>query len=142
MWSFKKKRNLELAQNPEEEITLLPEEGAFVPEELPELEISAKEEAITMPIKELPSVRIIKTERPSKIMAKEEEIDRFMKMDRFKGVVSKINDMNIDFSSMEGEINRAVELKEQRNEKINNLQNTLEDVSKKLMLIDNTLFGG
>ena len=142
MWLFKKKKNLELSSNPEEEITLLPEEGSFVPEELPELEISGKEELVKMPVKEMPSIAMPKLQKPAMRTTTEEIMDRFMKMDRFKGMVSEINNINVDFSSIEGGIARVVELKTQRNDKIDNLQNTLEDIGKKLMLIESTLFGG
>jgi hypothetical protein len=145
MWPFKKKgvETLDLPPLPrkgDEEITLLPENGV-VPEELPLLQ---KPSRIEMPQKEIPVTETISsmpkpaTRKVSKAVISE----KFMRMDDYKKVLGEINEIDSGFDNIESEVSRIVEVKDSRHEKIDMLQGTLEDVSKKLIIIENTLFGG
>jgi hypothetical protein len=150
MWLFKKKEasKIELPPLPglqpqkSDEIELLPEEE-MVPEELPPLEVKMQMPSqesrpqpiqITMPVAEQ---RAVRAQKPTR-----ELIQRFLKTDDFQSVVLELNGISNDFDTMDYEIERIVELKTIRNQKIDGLQSTLEDVSKKLIFVENTLFGG
>jgi len=145
MWPFSKQKPKVLGLPPlpgskkEEEITLLPEEG-FIPEELPQLEPKPGEK-VEGEKYEGPVFPTVPEEEPEKVV-KAEIVQKFVRTDRYKNVISEINNMNADFDTINFEVAKIVELKNERNGKIDSLQNTLEETSKKLMYVENILFGG
>ncbi len=139
MWPFKERNTTKLApissSKGVDEITLLPEDG--IPDELPTLQESAPIQSIQIPI----SIDMPKREEPVKrpqIMPAE----KFLKMDKYKGILLGINDVNSEFDNIDSEISKVIDLKDSRNTKIDSIQDNLEDVGKKLMFIENSLFGG
>ena len=149
MWPFKKKRMdvLELPPLPKKElenISFLPE---YIPEDLPPLELKNEPERpkneISMPENEIsaeeqsPEVIQVPVKREKSSVPR-----KFLKMDKYHFILSEITGLNNNFDSISFEISKVCELKEKRDSRIDELQISLEDVSKKLMFIDNTLFGG
>lgn len=161
MWPFKKKK-LVLPELPsqaipipkkEEEIELLAED---VPAELPALKAMPKPISkapipktappTLPPMKPLPNLPVqekeIAVEKPVSMPIEVIEKHGFIDMEKYKEIMMEINSTAIDFDNIEFEVGRVIELKDERNEKIDDLQDNLEEIGKKLMDIENTLFGG
>ena len=100
----------------------LPTEGPTFPE--------IPEELHEEPKQEMPIIEKIPSE------------DKFLRADNFKHIASEISSINIDFDNINLEISKTSEIREARNTKTDSLQNTLEEVGKKLMYVEKTLFGG
>jgi hypothetical protein len=141
MWTFRKKEAQDMnMQVPKPKNS---DEIELIPEELPELE--TKQNSFVEPAEgalfpEIPEERVLKTSKPLAI--KKGPIEKFIKTETHNNIFSQISEIMTDFDNMDFEISRVIDIKDQRNTKIDNLQDSLEDVSKKLMSIDNTLFGG
>ncbi len=143
MWPFRKKevKGIELplftASKSKEIIELLPEE--FIPEELPPLDVKmvpAKPEAAYKG----PVFPTLPAHRP---MVKERGVTQpFISTELYKDILSQINNTSVDFDKIDFEIGRAIEFNETRSEKTDGLQRSLEEISKKLLYVDATLFGG
>ena len=133
----------------DDEIDLIPER---IPDELPPLEMTLK--AISMPMKnmtslskEMPLFPEIPQEQmevvsKQQVIRRIESTNKFIEQQQFKSIISGLTQVTYDFDNVDIEIEKAMELKEMKYEKMDGLQSTLEEVSKKLMQIDATLFGG
>ncbi len=66
----------------------------------------------------------------------------FIKTETHKLIVEDINDLSNNLDTLSKEIVQNTSTKDSRYEKINELQSCFDDVSKKLMVIDQSLFGG
>jgi hypothetical protein len=137
MWLFKSKKQATPVQ-----ISPVPmpekEEIELIPEELPPLEGSMPVSTIQVPSKgpvfpEIPEEREMKVEIIK---------DKFIKTAVFNDTTAGINSIQTDFANMDFEIARVVQLKSERDGKIDALQDTLEEIGKKLMHIEQTIFGG
>jgi hypothetical protein len=143
MWPFSKKesRSLDLPPlnapkpNFKGEIEIIPDELLEIPNELPQLQ---EKTMMTFPEKEIEQP-MVHVERPKKTI---ETKDVFIKTETHKSIISGINEVVFDFDRINNEIERITDIKTSRYEKIDGLQSTLEEVGKKLMTIDQSLFGG
>ncbi len=171
MWFGKKNQNIEmtLPSSPKsqlsDEIELIPEElpsmpgKPEIPDEIPELEIKSRiapqqnvKSNVIVPEKEDSEINLMASEeqveqKPQQIQfAKKEPTiqkqDKFISTETHNAVLASINSIGSAFGNMDDEIGQTMTLQRTRNERIDNLQSTLEDASKKLMIIDQTLFGG
>ncbi len=157
VWPFNKKKQVATDLPPFLDSNAKEQEIELIPEELPPLEIkgqvmeeskpmmsgreimqtetmiptAASEEIITTPITR---------SRPT--MIKHEPMQKFIKMDTHSRILSNISSITADLNGINTELNHADNVKTSRYEKIDDLQSSLEDISKKLMQIDNSLFGG
>ena len=133
----------------DDEIDLIPES---IPDELPPLEIKSK--VITMPMKDMTSVskemplfpeipqQQMEVVSKQQIVRRIEPRNKFIEQQQFKSIMSGLHQVVMDFDNVDIEIEKSIELKDMKYEKMDGLQSTLEEVSKKLMQIDATLFGG
>lgn len=147
MQLFKKKK-LVLPELPaksgvkkEEETEILSD--AVFPDELPELEIKSK--TFESPETELDEVSLDAKpiSMPKMREIGKEKLERgFVSTEKYKEILSEINAIKIDFDNVDFWIARAAELNSQRNEKTDAMQNDLEEISKRLMFIEDALFGG
>lgn len=152
MWPFKSKKieTLQLPPLPskfDNDVSSLPELPEEIPEEIPPLEELNANKALvqqTSPdvgaeFPEIPAMpeNVVKKERfaiPSK--------DKFIMMDRYKELLTQLVSTNEEFHSIDSEFSRVIKLKEEKDSKIDALQNSLEETGKKMMFMENTLFGG
>ncbi len=150
MWPFKSKKieTLQLPPLPpmsdSEDISLMPEE---VPEELPPLEelntnhtprevSNPDSEEGVMPDMNIPPQSITR----GKFISPKSE--KFIMMDKYKELLGKLVSTNEELNNVDSEFSKIMKLKEEKDSKITTLQNSLEETSKKIMLMENTLFGG
>src|SRR3989338_11629394 len=149
MWPFKTKKieTLQLPPLPgkfdNEDISLLPEE---IPEEIPPLEELKNEQQASpdiegepMPETEMPFQQVNIAKKQRFVMPSSE---KFITMDRYKEILTQLVSTNEELSSVDSEFSRVMKLKEEKDSEIDALQNSLEETSKKMMLMENTLFGG
>lgn len=146
MWPFKKKtvKALNLPPLPPlerepEEITLLPEEGQ-IPEELPALELPGMKSEPSEIVTEEPIVTAQMPKLAKRLVEQPE--DKFIKIEEFKTLLQKINEITMDFDDIDDGIEKVIELKDERGNRIDNIQDTLEEIGKKLIFIEDTVFGG
>lgn len=146
MWPFKKKKfeALDLPPLPKQEDkeimpTMTEEEPLMqfpevpsedIPDEIPPLELNEEQEGVSEPV--------IETAKQEKYVIKH----KFMKISKYQEIMGEIMNLNNNFSNIDYGISRVFELKGSRDSRIDSLQISLEDVSKKLILVDDTLFGG
>lgn len=149
MWPFKKKdissldlpplnppRPSSFTANKETELI-----RGEVPSEIPPLDLPA----IKVPEKEVTEEDISETPvemEPVQPALKPRGNNVFIKTETHKEILTGLTDISADFDSMNEEIENVIETKTERYEKIDALQSNLEEVSKKFIMIDQTLFGG
>ncbi|MBN2421331.1 hypothetical protein JXB27_03575 [Candidatus Woesearchaeota archaeon] len=146
MWPFKKKDAGELnlpplnPPKPRSGMGINDEEliNKEIPSELPPLE----EPAIKVPEKETEVTEVPVETEPVSPTLRQRGNNVFIKTETHKEILTGLVDISADFENIDDEIDSVIETKTERYEKIDALQNNLEEVSKKFMLIDQTLFGG
>ena len=152
MWLFSKKKQegilppLPVPKAPAvnaDEIELIPEDLPEIPSEVPSLDF--KKQTIAIPQKEMtePSMMtVIPATRVVAMRAVKETASKFIKTETHQNVVLGINEINNDFDLMNIEVERVIELKGSRDQKIDSMQTTLEEVGKKMLEMDQIMFGG
>jgi len=147
MWPFSKKKvqgiDLPPLTSPKaklsDEIELIPEELPVIPEELPSLE----EKSVSVPEKEYEGPVFPSIPEEKQAAAKEIEIaEKFISSGTHNTIIGSMNDVLSDFDNLDYELSRVIELKTTRYEKIDGLQTALEEIGKKMISVDNILFGG
>lgn len=144
MWPFGKKEDKGLDLPPlsspkpiqNDEIELIPEDIPEIPSEIPSLKLE-------MPKKEEYSGPVfpIEEEKPQMRVSRKIETgsDKFITTDAHRNIILETLNIKSDLDNVDFETNKVINLKTQRYEKIDGLQKSLEEVSKKLMYADNML---
>lgn len=147
MWPFKKKTP-KIPELPPLPITNIEQKAEEIPEELPPLELKSEkiqpaEEETSMYESPEPLEKTIQ-QKPefSKQGIRFASGEKFMSSDAFQNIASNINSMTMDFNEIDIEIGKILGIDNAKGEKMESLQGTLEETGKKLMFIDNSLFGG
>ena len=132
MWPFKKKQAeplelpfLEMSNEPAKDVVLYSDDKS-----------EARENIIPLPEK-----TVVENE-PVQATISQKKGDVFIKTETHKAIIETINDVSYDLENVNKDVTRISSIKENRYERINDLQSSFDDISKKLMIVDQTLFGG
>ncbi len=149
MWPFKSKKieTLQLPPLPSKiddgDISLLPEE---IPEEIPPIEElktnqtpvwEANPDVEEFP--EIPSQPVNAVKKGRIVVPK---VEKFITMGRYREILTQLVSTNEELNDVESEFSKVMKLKEEKDSRIDALQNSLEETSKKMMSMENMLFGG
>ena len=68
--------------------------------------------------------------------------EKFIIMDKYKEILTQLVSTNDELNNVDSEFSKVMKLKEEKDSRIDALQSSLEETGKKIMLMENTLFGG
>jgi len=122
----------ELEPAEEEKESLFVETTENIPEQLPELEHVEIPSEIP---EDLPEIEV---EYSSKI----KKAPLFINVDVFSGMIDKLNIIRAKLSEYVSATGRVEELKTRKESSMEKWRNNLEDIERKLLLIDRIFFGG